>query len=140
MKYAAYRFIVYILILSSIFSGCGIINNTVYPIFEDISVQDAAQLIKDNEGSAEFIILDVRTPEEFNSGHIEGAVNLNFHSNEFEDQLNKLDKDKIYLIYCRSGNRSLQAMQIMENLGFREVYNLSGGIIDWTAAGLPVVK
>ncbi|GEM_PF-3095679 len=115
-------------------------NLTDTRILKDISIQEAADLIKNNKNNPNFVILDVRTPVEFKEGYIESAINLDFYSTAFKDELDKLDKGRIYFIYCRTGNRSGQAMQIMESLNFRCVYNLSGGIVAWVSAGLPVVK
>ncbi|HEY82582.1 MAG TPA: rhodanese-like domain-containing protein [Dehalococcoidia bacterium] len=109
-------------------------------IIEDVTLEEAYALMMDNLGSEDFVILDVRTPEEYASGHIERAVNLDYYSETFKEELDKLDKDKVYLIYCRSGNRSGKALAIMEELGFREVYNMRGGMIRWEAVGMPVVK
>ena len=72
--------------------------------------------------------------------HIENAVNIDFYSETFKEDLDKIDKNRTYFIYCRSGNRNGKAMSIMKELGFIEVYNLSVGIKEWIAEGLPVVK
>ena len=109
-------------------------------IIENINPQAALDLIQQNEGNAAFAILDVRTPSEYADGHIEGAINIDFYSSEFEETLKALDKDDTYLIYCRSGGRSGQARDLMEELGFAEVYNLSGGINAWQDAGLATVQ
>jgi len=109
-------------------------------IIEDITPQEAFTLIQNNKNNPDFVIIDVRTPEEFADGHIENAINLDYNSETFRDELNKLDKNKTYLIYCRSGSRSGSALNIMKELNFREVYNMLGGIIDWKAAGLPTTK
>ena len=85
------------------------------------------------------IILDVRTPEEFASGHIEGALNIDFNSGDFANEITRLNPSENYAIYCRSGSRSGQAASIMHKAGFHEVSNLNGGVIDWTNAGLPLV-
>jgi len=82
----------------------------------------------------------VRTPAEFTAEHIENATNINFYSKTFRDMLNNLDKNKTYLIYCRVGGRSGSALDIMAELNFKEVYNLSWGINQWKTAGLPTVK
>ncbi len=108
-------------------------------IIENITVQEASRLIQENQGNPDFTIIDVRTPEELADGYVENAVNINFNSSTFREDIGKLDKDKTYLIYCRSGNRSAQAAVIMKELGFREVYDM-GGIIDWIKEGFPVVK
>jgi rhodanese-related sulfurtransferase len=89
---------------------------------------------------AEVIILDVRTPEEFAEGYIEGAKNIDFYHADFESQITSLAKDVTYAIYCRSGKRSSQAMEIMQEFGFENLYNLEGGIIEWTNTGMPVVS
>jgi rhodanese-related sulfurtransferase len=85
------------------------------------------------------IILDVRTPEEFVSGHIEGALNIDFNSGNFANEITRLNPSEKYAIYCRSGSRSGQAASIMHKAGFHDVSNLNGGVIDWTNAGLPLV-
>ncbi len=115
-------------------------NKTPTQITENITPQEAFTLIQDNQNNPDFVILDVRTTEEVANGHIEDAVNLDYYSETFRDELNKLDKNQKYLIYCHSGNRSGKALDIMAELNFREVYNMSGGIIQWQAEGLPTVK
>lgn len=85
------------------------------------------------------IILDVRTPEEFASGHIEGALNIDFNGGDFANEITRLNPSDNYAIYCRSGSRSGQAASIMHKAGFHDVSNLNGGVIDWTNAGLPLV-
>ncbi len=77
-------------------------------------------------------LIDVRTPEEYNEGHIEGAVNIDFYGEDFLQQLEqKLDKEQPAMLYCRSGRRSAKAAEQMKGLGFKEVYDLKGGILDW---------
>ena len=123
-------------------SGCVSPGDTALKtqVIEDVTLEEAYALIQDNKDNQNFVIIDVRTPEEYADGHIEKAINLNYHSETFKDELNKLDKDNIYLIYCRSGNRSGAALSIMEELGFGEVYNMLGGIVQWESGGLPTVK
>ena len=101
------------------------------PIFKNITTNDAFKLIEKHENDTNLVILDVRTLEEFSEEHIEGAKNIDFYSPDFENQLNKLDKEKKYLIYCASGGRGTKAMKKMENLGFMEVYNIEGGFMLW---------
>ncbi len=109
-------------------------------VIEDVTSEEAYALVQDNEENEDFVILDVRTPEEYASGHIENAVNMDYYSNIFRDELNKLDKNRTYLIYCGSGTRSGRALEMMKELGFREVYNVVGGIARWKAEGLPVAE
>lgn len=84
------------------------------------------------------IVLDVRTPGEFAQGHLANAINIDFQSGIFEQEVAKLDKDATYAVYCRSGNRSGQAVKVMEELGFTDMYDMDGGVIDWAAAGQPL--
>lgn len=106
--------------------------------YENITVTQANMLIEENQDNAIFTILDVRTPGEYNASHLEGAYIRNFYDSDFMQQLDSLNKDRIYLIYCASGNRSGQAFATMQNLGFSAVYNMLGGISGWTNAGFPV--
>ena len=98
---------------------------------------DAAAAITDNPPE-DLVVLDVRTPEEFAEGHLEGAVLVDFYAADFAEQLAALDTDVPYLVYCRSGNRSGQALGVMEQLGFASAVDVDGGIVAWTDAGLPV--
>ena len=140
MKLSHVLTVICLLLVTVFLYGCTIQTDSPNQIFEDIGVQEAFELIQDNQGNQSFVIIDVRTPEEFNDGHIENAINIDFYSETFREDLDKLDKNKTYFIYCRSGNRSGRAMDIMAELGFKEVYNLSVGITAWVAEGLPVVK
>ena len=86
------------------------------------------------------VILDVRTPAEFASGHLAGAKNVDFEAAGFRDAIKALAKDVPYAVYCRSGNRSAQALAVMKELGFTGAYHLGGGVGAWTAAGGTLVK
>jgi rhodanese-related sulfurtransferase len=88
---------------------------------------------------ADVVILDVRTKSEFNEGHIANSINIDFQSDTFLNEISKLDKSKTYAVYCRSGNRSGQAVSKMTNEEFISLYNLNGGVIDWAGAGYPLV-
>ena len=106
----------------------------------NISPKDADQLIKENIENENFVILDVRKLEEFKSGYIENAVNIDYSSQNFKNEVGKLDKAKTYFVYCRSGNRSREAIKIMKDLGFENIYILESGISQWQAEGLPTIK
>lgn len=80
-------------------------------------------------------LLDVRTPEEFSSGHIENATNVNWNGDDFVAKAEKYDKSKPVFVYCKVGGRSAQAADKLAELGFKEIYNLDGGIMKWNAAG-----
>ena len=86
----------------------------------------------------DIVLVDVRTPEEFAEGHIEGAVNINLQGPDFEGEIAELDPSATYVVYCRSGNRSATAAEIMADAGFTDVYDM-GGIVDWESAGGEVV-
>ncbi|MFC2159368.1 rhodanese-like domain-containing protein [Actinomycetota bacterium] len=99
-----------------------------------ISPEEVYDIIKNDE---DYLIVDVRTIEEYNSGHLEGALLLPVQ--ELEDRLNELPMDKPIIVYCRSGNRSRTAAEILVNNGFKQIYDM-GGISDWTVKGYPVVE
>ncbi len=104
----------------------------------DIIPEKSYELIKKNKDNPDFIILDVRTPGEFSESFIEGAELLNYQSSDFKDKVQELDKNKTYLVYCRSGMRSAASADIMVKMGFENLYNLVGGIMGWESCGLPV--
>lgn len=85
--------------------------------------------------NADHVLLDVRTPQEFASGHIQGAVNISVET--LASRLNEVPNGQPIVVYCRSGNRSAQASQILAQAGYTNIYDL-GGLIDWTAQGFPV--
>ncbi len=112
-----------------------------------LTPQEAFTLIQKNKNNPDFVILDVRTPEEFAEGYIENAINIDYYMDErtnytksFRDEIDKLDRDKKYLVYCLADIRSSVTMDMMRHLGFREVYDMSGGIVQWKAEELPVVE
>ena len=107
-------------------------------IFVNVTPREAYSLIKKNHKNPNFIILDVRTPHEYKSGHIKNAVNLNYHSRTFKTKLSKYNRNKIYLVYCASGHRSKMAVNLMKKLSFKKVYNILGGINAWRRGKLPL--
>jgi rhodanese-related sulfurtransferase len=123
----------FIAIMASVLllAGCSSSSSAI-----DLSVSEFSSKVTE----AGIITLDVRTPGEFNEGHIEGAQLIDFQSGNFESEIATLDKSKTYAVYCRSGNRSGQALKVMSDAGFSNLYNLNGGVIDWANAGLPLVN
>lgn len=85
-------------------------------------------------------IIDVRTPQEFSGGHIAGAVNINLFDKTFLDQIAKYEKNEPLFIYCKSGNRSVQASKKISDLGFKQIYDLEGGILSWVKNNNEVIK
>jgi rhodanese-related sulfurtransferase len=112
-------------------AGCSSSSSAI-----DLSVSEFSS----KAAEAGVITLDVRTPGEYAEGHLEGARLIDFQSGNFENEISTLDKNATYAVYCRSGNRSSQAVKVMHDAGFHNVYNLNGGVIDWANAGLPLVN
>ena len=110
-------------------SGCNTNDNII----------SVSALEFDKEIKADSVqLLDVRTPQEYAEGHIDGALNINFQSDDFQRVVEKeLTKDSTILVYCRSGRRSMDAAEILNKLGYK-VVNLKGGIIEWKEDGFPV--
>jgi rhodanese-related sulfurtransferase len=132
-------------ILKMVLSGmafCGFLSITLPAAglapFADITPSQAADLIREKGQDPLFIILDVRTAMEFSTSRIKGARNIDAKAPAFRESIGKLDKNGAYLVYCRSGKRSAMAMSLMKELGFKEVYNLAGGILKWQAEKLPL--
>jgi len=101
-----------------------------------------------NQGAGEFaktitdssvVVLDVRTPGEFMTGHITNAINIDVEGMQFKSEVSKLDKSKTYAVYCHSGRRSVIAVNKLKDAGFTNLFNLTNGIQDWQGAGLPLV-
>ncbi len=105
-------------------------------MFQNLNVNEFEQGMTQNEA----VIIDVRTPMEYNEGHIKNSKLIDISDRDFENQLEKLDKSKAYYVYCRSGGRSGSASQIMIEKGFTKVYNLQGGMIAWLGAKKTVEK
>ncbi len=97
--------------------------------YVDVSVQQAKEMID----RGEVFIMDVRTQEEYDAGHIKGSTLIPVQV--LDKRLNELPRDRKILIYCRSGHRSIQASEILVNNGFKEIYNMKGGITEWINAG-----
>ena len=110
--------------------------NTNSQIIQNIGVSEFQLLINKEEA----IIIDVRTPQEFHSGHIKDATNIDFYEVDFIDKLKMVRKDLPVFVYCRSGGRSSSSARKMEELGFNQVYNLVGGIEAWNTANYATTK
>ena len=106
---------------------------------EDISARTAGALIQENRSNPDFVILDIRTPGEFDAGHIAGSRNIDFYAQSFASEFRGLDPEKTYLIYCRSGNRSRQLMGAVEKMPFKKVFHMRNGIVDWVGQGFKLV-
>ena len=105
------------------------------PEYGDVSIEEAIELMEEN---FELVILDVRTVSEYDEGHILGAINIPVE--ELETRTGELNEDDEILVYCRTGNRSTTAIDILEDAGFTKLYHMNEGINGWIAQGNPVVK
>ena len=103
-------------------------------IAENISAQAAQEMITNGD----VLILDVRTKQEFEDGHIKGALNIDIRESDFMTQIEKLDRSKNYIIHCKSGGRSAVALEKIKDMGFSTMYHMNGGIIEWAQHNLPI--
>ncbi len=107
--------------------------------YSNITVQQARNLIQNNENNTNFTILDVRTWEEYCAGHIEGAINIDFWSEDFEDQIKTLNPSSTFILHCQAGSRSTQALAVMQKATFKYIYHMPEGYSQWLRSGFPVV-
>ncbi len=129
------QFLIFIAIFSfGINSFAQTTNSTVVTNLS--SERFKAIIANDKDG----VIIDLRTTDEINKGFIKGSVQLNFLAKDAEQQIDKLDKNKTYYIYCAAGGRSADAAEYMESHGFKRIYNLEKGFSDWAKKGFPVEK
>ncbi len=121
------RFI-YLVLLPFLFISC---NGQTAGAIKTINPTAFAEKLKANENPQ---LLDVRTPQEFNAGHIDHALNVNWNGDDFVAKAGKFDKSKPIFVYCKVGGRSSDAAEKLEEMGFTEIYNLEGGFMKWNAA------
>ncbi|MGO3238584.1 MAG: rhodanese-like domain-containing protein [Psychroflexus halocasei] len=110
-----------------------------FGLLSEIQAQEKHEILSPQEfcdkmKSDDVQIIDVRTPKEYKNGHIKNSTLINFFDDDFKEQLSKLPEDKEILVYCRSGNRSGKASEILENLGYKDVSDLRGGMLLWEKA------
>ena len=115
-----------------IFNSCS--NGQSTPSNPSVSSVEFSKKITELPGAP---IIDVRTPGEFSQGHLKNAINYDISSGGFENQIASLDKLKPVLVYCLTGSRSTYAVRYMQSIGFKEMYELNGGMMKWRAANLP---
>jgi len=130
---------VFLILFATAIAGCITAEQTHQKIVK-VSPDEAYRLIQENKNKPNFVIIDIRTPQEYKTGHIENAININFYDSNFKQELSRLDRDKTYIVYCRTGHRSDMAMPIFRELGFKEVYEMDGGIVAWVKSGYRIVK
>lgn len=118
-----------LLLLSFLFLSC---QGQTSPAVKTVDVETFAQKLSTTPNPQ---LLDVRTPAEFSGEHIDNAVNVNWNADDFVAKANQYDKTKPIFVYCKVGGRSGQAANKLAELGFKEIYNLDGGIMKWNASG-----
>jgi thioredoxin len=120
---------IYLLVLPFFFISC---QGQSSKSIQTIDSKLFAEKLKNTQNPQ---LLDVRTPEEFAAEHIDNAANVNWNGDDFASKSEKLDKSKPVFVYCKVGGRSAQAANKLAEMGFKEVYNLDGGIMKWNASG-----
>lgn len=133
-KYLMLSAALLVMIMTGILSGC-----VTGSFVSEIEPKEAYQMIK-KEDPLNLIVLDVRTREEFQHGRIPDAINIDFYKSDFEENVAKLSRDKVYIVYCLTSQRSSEAAQVMRKLGFKKIYNLRGGIMKWNSERLPIER
>ena len=130
----------YFLILATVFSFEYVATaqsaSNVIAVTNLSAVRFKAIIDNDKNG----MIIDLRTTDEISKGFIKGSVQLDFLAKDAEKQIDKLEKNKVYYVYCESGGRSLDAAEYMTKHNFKRVYTLEKGFSDWVKKGFPVEK
>lgn len=121
----------YILLTAIVFTSCQAQQKQGTQLVKPAEFE---KQMKQDEGQ----VIDVRTPKEYSSGHIENAVNMHVYDKDFEQRVDKLDKEKTVYVYCKVGGRSAEAVEIMQQKGFKHIVELEGGMDAWNEAGKPV--
>ncbi len=129
---------VLVLGLSVIYNGYTLKKENKGSRFREITAKDAYDSLKIKSLENNLIIVDLRTPGEFEEEHIKGAASLNYFDKVFNDKLASLDKNKSYYIYCKAGRVSSKVINKMKNEGFREAHAISGGLKEWKSQNLPL--
>lgn len=129
----------YILILITVFSfGIAAFAQTANTVaVTNLSAERFKAIIANDKNG---MIIDLRTSDEMNKGYIKGAIQLDYLAKDAEKQIDKLDKNKTYYIYCAGGGRSADAAEYMEKHGFKRIYNFEKGFSDWEKKGFPIEK
>ena len=125
------KLFVVISVVFILISSCDIRKNQ-----NDISIDE----LKNKILTDDFILVDVRTSEEYRDGHLEGSVNIDYFSDDFSNEIKQLGLETPIVLYCRSGNRSGKSMSIMYDLGFVELRNFKGGYKEWILGNNLVIK
>jgi rhodanese-related sulfurtransferase len=131
------RALMTLVLLLGIYAGAEASNRAR---IQGLSASQCKQMLAQQGDSTDVVLMDIRTPGEYRSGHIRGSVLVDYYDRDFVDRLKTLDREKTYLVYCRSGNRSAKSLAIFRRLGFRQVYHLKTGIRGWDRERFPLVR
>ena len=118
-------------------SSCSLSSEQEGRIAKVVSVQEFKELIAKK---TDVQLIDVRTPEEFKAGHLPKAVSIDYYKSDFKALLSKLDMEKPVAVYCAVGGRSGSTLKLLKSMGFKEAYDLSGGIRAWQKEKLPIER
>ena len=129
-----YKPLLLIAFFSLLFFSCKQIEES--PAVELITVEEMDSLLE----MGKVQLIDVRTPEEYAEGYIEGAINIDFRDENFEELIAKVDKSKPVAVYCGRGGRSGKCSAYMKKAGFKKIYDLNGGITEWKYKGKKVIR
>lgn len=124
---------IFIILLTTVTMACGQASKSQYANLD-------AKTFQQQTAATNIVLLDVRTAEEYNSGHLKGAINYDYNGADFEKQISSIDKTKKIYVYCQRGGRSAGASEVLVKKGYKSVFNLIGGIEAWQQKGLPTVK
>lgn len=113
---------------------------SIFAHAQTIKKLDPQNFEKQLKESKDPILVDVRTPGEYAQGHLANAVLIDIYSDDFKSRVGKLDKSKPVFVYCKAGSRSSSAVGVFTEMGFKEIYDLSGGITAWQKASKPIEK
>jgi phage shock protein E len=138
--YCARSAMVMLLLLVGLSTSCAPSSASVEELaavgIVDVEVEEAAELI----ANGDVVILDIRTPREYKAGHIPGALNVDYRGRDFEERLAQLDRDQTYVMHCAVGGRSVRALEMFKEHGFRNICHLRSGFEGWKAAGKEVQR
>lgn len=104
---------------------------------KNITVDEAAKMLKTDTN---VMVLDVRTPKEFEAGHIKGATNINFNDKDFAKRVDALDKSRTYIVHCAAGGRSARACEKINKMDFKSMLHMNQGFNEWKESGKPIEK
>lgn len=113
-------------------------NNLPMTTIKTITAMEANTLLLENPNN--YTIIDVRTPEEYSSGHLANSVNINFYGSDFNTRISELEKGNRYIVYCNSGNRSRAAIGLMQSKGFTNILDIEGGVQAWVSNKLMLTR